>query len=150
MDIPNEFLGVYYIPKMVKKTIEVEELERVEYDKRSMPDDYYNYNYQSKDNKMIRRPKGGYDLWLQNNKPQKQTGRWQTAHSSDRIWGGQGNEVNGIKSQADGRYYESKSAYYKSLRERGLEVATSDTVSKPATKEIDWKQAVGETLQQLK
>lgn len=151
--IPIEHLGVYYVPKMVEKTILVEEYERVEYDKRNLPEDYYKFNYEYKDHKMIRRPTGGYDRWLNNNKTIKMYGRWQTAFVSDRIWGNNG-DVNGIKSQADGKYYESKSEYYKSLKSRGLDIVGDDKSysepKAPKTKEIDWKQAVGETLQQLK
>lgn len=60
--------------------------------------------------------------------------------------------VQGIQSQADGKYYDSKSAYYASLKEKGLEVVGDDApqTHKPKVEEIDWKQAVAETLQQSK
>lgn len=63
---------------------------------------------------------------------------------SDNIGG-----IQGIQSQADGKYYDSKSAYEASLKAKGM-VIVGDDVSiakpQPKTEEIDWKQAVSETL----
>lgn len=41
----------------------------------------------------------------------------------DRMTGG----VNGMLSMADGKHYDSKSAYYKSLKERGCEIVSDDS-----------------------
>lgn len=57
--------------------------------------------------------------------------------------------VQGIISQADGKSYDSKSNYYRSLKEQGMVVMGNDaptTKATPKTKEIDWKQAVAETI----
>lgn len=54
---------------------------------------------------------------------------------------------------ADGKYYDSKTAYYASLKEQGLTVVGNDApVEKatPKTEEINWNEAVAETIQQLK
>lgn len=41
---------------------------------------------------------------------------------SDRMTGG----INGMLSMADGKHYDSKSAYYKSLKERGCEIVDGE------------------------
>lgn len=59
--------------------------------------------------------------------------------------------VQGVQSMADGKYYDSKSAYYNSLKSRGLAVQEAGMqTSKPKTEKIDWKPAVAEAIQQLK
>lgn len=60
--------------------------------------------------------------------------------------------VQGLKSMADGKNYDSKSAYYASLKEKGYEVVGNDaptTRGTTKTEAIDWKQALHETYQQL-
>lgn len=60
--------------------------------------------------------------------------------------------VQGLKSMADGKMYDSKAAYYASLKEKGYEVVGNDaptTRGTPKTEAIDWKQALHETYQQL-
>lgn len=67
---------------------------------------------------------------------------------SDNIGG-----VQGLQSMADGKYYDSKSSYYASLKEQGLTIVGDDVPTsraQPKTEEIDWGQAVAETMQQLK
>lgn len=60
--------------------------------------------------------------------------------------------VRGIKSMADGKQYDSKSEYYKSLKEKGYEVVGNDA---PRTQRQDirgdftTKQEVAEAIKQL-
>jgi hypothetical protein len=57
--------------------------------------------------------------------------------------------VQGVVSQADGKLYDSKSSYYSSLKAQGMVVMGNDaptTKATPKTQEIDWKQAVAETI----
>lgn len=60
----------------------------------------------------------------------------------------------GVFNPADGKTYDSRSAYYKAVKDKGLEIVGDDKSFQerrsPATKEIDWKQAVGETIKQLR
>ena len=66
---------------------------------------------------------------------------------SDNIGG-----IQGLKSMADGKMYDSKTAYYASLKEKGYEVVGNDaptTRGTPKTEAIDWKQALHETYNQL-
>lgn len=61
--------------------------------------------------------------------------------------------VNGILNPADGKRYDSRSAYISAVKAMGLEIIGDDapkTVSKPKTKDIDWRPAVADTLKKLK
>ena len=55
----------------------------------------------------------------------------------------------GVLNPADDKMYDSRAAYYKAVKSKGLEIMGSDAPTKratPKTKTIDWKQAVAETL----
>lgn len=60
--------------------------------------------------------------------------------------------INGIVNQADGKKYDSKSEYYKSIKSKGLVIDDTPIAkpSKPKLKEINWEKAVAETIQQTK
>jgi hypothetical protein len=60
--------------------------------------------------------------------------------------------VNGVFNPADGKTYDSRSAYINAVKAKGLEIVGTDapTTSKPKPKQIDWRPAVAETLKQLK
>jgi hypothetical protein len=61
--------------------------------------------------------------------------------------------VNGIFNPADGKRYDSRSAYISAVKAKGLEIIGDDapkTVSRPKVNDIDWRPAVAETLKQLK
>lgn len=60
--------------------------------------------------------------------------------------------VGGVFNPADGKKYDSKSAYYQAVKDKGLEIMGNDaptTRAKPKQKKIDWEKAVSETLKQL-
>lgn len=60
--------------------------------------------------------------------------------------------IKGVFNPADGKTYDSKSCYYKTIKQKGL-VINDDPVakpSKPKQKEINWEKAVAETIQQTK
>ena len=56
--------------------------------------------------------------------------------------------VNGVFCHADGKTYDSKSAYYKAVRAKGCEIIGNEKVTpkRPEVKDIDWHSAVAETL----
>jgi hypothetical protein len=56
----------------------------------------------------------------------------------------------GVLNPADGKKYDSKSAYYRAVKAKGNEIVGNEKLgaSKPNAPEIDWKRAVAETLQQ--
>lgn len=56
--------------------------------------------------------------------------------------------THGIMSQADGKMYDSKSSYYRSIKDRGLEIIGNEPVKRATPKQtpIDWENAVAETL----
>lgn len=57
--------------------------------------------------------------------------------------------MQGVLNPADGKKYDSKSAYYKSVKDQGLEIVGDDAPrerAKPKQNYIDWEQAVSETL----
>ena len=65
-----------------------------------------------------------------------------------------GSGINGFKSMADGKYYDSKSAYRKDLKSRGLVELGNDapTVAKgpeAVINEKDLKQDIANAIQQL-
>jgi hypothetical protein len=62
---------------------------------------------------------------------------------SDYVQGGH------LKSMADGKTYDSKSRYYKSLKERGMVIVGDEKVKPPKPKEVDWHRAVAETINRI-
>ena len=60
--------------------------------------------------------------------------------------------IHGIVNQADGKTYDSKSEYYKSIKAKGLVIDDRATAkpSTPKIKDINWEQAVSETIKQTK
>jgi hypothetical protein len=60
--------------------------------------------------------------------------------------------IGGIVNQADGKTYDSKSEYYKSIKAKGLVIDDSPKArpSTPKTKDINWEKAVAETIKQTK
>lgn len=54
----------------------------------------------------------------------------------------------GLLSQADGKKYNSKSSYYKSLKENGYEIVGNEKLgpSQPKLNEINWEKAVSEAI----
>lgn len=56
----------------------------------------------------------------------------------------------GVLNPANGKMYDSKSAYYRSVKDMGLEIVGNDPIveRKPKQKPIDWERAVAETLKQ--
>lgn len=57
--------------------------------------------------------------------------------------------ISGVFNPADGKTYDSRAAYYKAVKEKGLVIMGDDAPKekqKPKTKEIDWHKAVAETL----
>lgn len=64
-----------------------------------------------------------------------------------------GEGIQGLVNPANGQKYDSRSEYYKAVKAAGCEVLGNDaptTRATPKTESIDWKQAVGETLNQIK
>jgi len=53
-----------------------------------------------------------------------------------------------VKSMADGKMYDSKSQYYKSLKEKGM-VIVDEPQKERKPKEVDWKQAIAETINRV-
>ena len=54
-----------------------------------------------------------------------------------------------VKSMADGKMYDSKSQYYKSLKAQGCFIA--DEPQKPRKpKEVDWERTVADTVNRIK
>jgi hypothetical protein len=62
--------------------------------------------------------------------------------------------LRGVMCPVDGKTYDSKSAYYKAVKASGMEIVGNDaSVTKPQPKqthEINWNQAVRESINQLK
>jgi hypothetical protein len=64
------------------------------------------------------------------------------------------NGVHGLMNPVDGKYYDSKAAYNRAVKEAGC-VILGDDASKvfekaqPKLQKIDWKVAVAETIKQL-
>lgn len=59
----------------------------------------------------------------------------------------------GILNHADGKRYDSRSAYYKALKQQGMVILGDDapkTAAKPKESGIDWKKAVKETIDSYK
>ncbi len=58
--------------------------------------------------------------------------------------------IKGVLNPADGKTYDSKSAYYKAVKAKGYEIVGNEKLgpSKPNVPDIDWKRAVAETLNQ--
>lgn len=57
----------------------------------------------------------------------------------------------GVFNPANGKRYDSKSAYYRAVKDAGCEIMGNDaptTMATPNAKEIDWRPAVAEALQQ--
>lgn len=57
--------------------------------------------------------------------------------------------VQGVFNPADGKMYDSKSAYYRAVKDKGLVVVGDDApkvANKPNVKPINWEKAVAETL----
>lgn len=55
----------------------------------------------------------------------------------------------GVFNPADGKIYDSRSAYYRAVKDKGLVIAGDDaptTPGKPKTKLVNWEKAVAETL----
>lgn len=59
--------------------------------------------------------------------------------------------VQGVFNPADGKTYDSRSAYYNAVKNKGLEIVGDQPQEPktPKTKPINWEKAVSETLQQL-
>jgi len=59
--------------------------------------------------------------------------------------------THGVFNPADGKRYDSKSAYYGAVKAAGLVINDSANVtqSKPKLKEINWERAVAETIKTL-
>lgn len=54
-----------------------------------------------------------------------------------------------IQSMADGKMYDSKSKYYKSLKAQGMVIA-DEPPKPPKPKEVDWERAVADTVNRIK
>lgn len=56
----------------------------------------------------------------------------------------------GLLNHADGKMYDSKSAYYRAIKDKGLVIDERPIAepSKPKTQDINWEQAVSETIKQ--
>lgn len=57
--------------------------------------------------------------------------------------------VKGVMNPADGKTYDSRSAYYNAVKSKGLVIMGDDAPSKPSTpktKTVNWEKAVAETL----
>jgi hypothetical protein len=56
----------------------------------------------------------------------------------------------GVKNPADGKVYDSKSAYYKAVKANGYEIVGNEKLKpkKPAVDNIDWQKAVAETMRE--
>ncbi len=54
--------------------------------------------------------------------------------------------MDGIQSMVDGKIYESKSAYYKHLKEGGHHIVDYKQEHKPKTEKIDWRSAIQESM----
>lgn len=60
--------------------------------------------------------------------------------------------INGVLNPADGKRYDSRSAYERAVKAAGCVILGDDAPrekAKPKVKEIDWKPAIAETLKQL-
>jgi len=58
----------------------------------------------------------------------------------------------GVFCPADGKTYDSRSAFKKAVKDKGLEIVGDDAkavAGTPNLKEIDWQRAVAETIQQV-
>jgi hypothetical protein len=55
----------------------------------------------------------------------------------------------GVMCPADGKTYDSKSAYYKAVKSKGLEIVGNDTITPAKQPEMDWRPAVAEAIKQL-
>jgi len=62
-----------------------------------------------------------------------------------------GEGVKGIFNPADGKTYDSKSAYYNAVKAKGLVIDDSQTPRKPdpKLKPINWEKSVKQTIDQL-
>lgn len=60
-----------------------------------------------------------------------------------------GDGVKGVFNPADGKTYDSRSAYYNAIKAKGLEIVGDEPMkpSKPKLENINWEKAVYETLQ---
>jgi len=60
-----------------------------------------------------------------------------------------GEGLKGVLNPADGKTYNSKSAYYAAIKSKGLEIMGNDAPTQratPKTESINWEKAVAETL----
>lgn len=58
-------------------------------------------------------------------------------------------DIGGVLNPADGKTYDSRSAYYSAVKSKGLVIAGDEAPTqraKPKIKSINWEQAVAETL----
>lgn len=63
-----------------------------------------------------------------------------------------GEGVQGVFNPADGKTYDSRSAYYKAVKDKGLVIVGDDAPKEratPKTKSVDWESAVAETLKTI-
>lgn len=54
-----------------------------------------------------------------------------------------------VKSMADGKTYDSKSKYYKSLKEKGMVIVGDEKIRPQKPKEVNWHQAVADTINRM-
>lgn len=62
-----------------------------------------------------------------------------------------GEGVRGVFNPADGKMYDSRSAYYNAVKAKGLVIAGDDaptTRATPKAKTVNWEKAVAQTLKQ--
>ena len=60
-------------------------------------------------------------------------------------------DMNHTLNPADGKMYDSKSAYYRAVKDKGLEIVGNDAPTKPLKPKqapINWEKAVAETINQ--
>jgi hypothetical protein len=56
--------------------------------------------------------------------------------------------INGVFCHADGKTYDSKSAYYKAVKAAGMEIVGNEKLtSSPKSRDVDWHRAVKESLE---
>lgn len=58
--------------------------------------------------------------------------------------------ISGVLNPADGKRYDSRSAYERAVKDKGLVIVGDDPVkpSRPKSKPIDWEKAVSEVIKQ--
>ena len=59
----------------------------------------------------------------------------------------------GVRNPVDGKMYDSKSKYYRAVKDSGCEIMGNDAPKErviPKTEQIDWKSAVAESIRELK